>query len=558
MVKLKLSINKPASGPQDGGGLNLQTQNAPSPAQTPTPSSAGAPLKLKIKHSQPPTPATEQPASTPFSYAPAPVAGKAKQPNKRTQKRAANEDISPAAKRFANGVGAVRKQSLKLLASRAQDIPSPVSAGGPKIKLGQSKRPSVQKKVTLTATRRPPPPRLPGHGYDSEDSDAEKDPTIQQGFILRMQPGEDADYLHEAIQKGTIGLTAKDGGADVSLRFLTADYRRAIVRVRGRIYAAALVDLPCIVESMKSWDKRGWFKVSDICQMLLVLGLVKNEDEVKNYPLPREVDQKSFEYAHGLTPPMHYVRKRRFRKRQTKKARANVEEEVARLLREDEECERTGGQTYTQDVTRTQLEQQDYADENMDAEGEAIDTVEDDGIEYEDDAGGDEMDAEFFQDAPAEDDVDLEADLQNAFESDAAETPAAAPLFTDSPVNMVDQSASFAAVEHSMADDSAAETPAADTQEPTTQDEQSSDEDFDDEDDEDSPDVMDEDAIERAAEKQQQLEEVADLEREIENVKAKANNMSNQLLKGRELAKLKALEEDLRVKKDAFGLHSDD
>jgi TATA-binding protein-associated factor Taf7 len=32
------------------------------------------------------------------------------------------------------------------------------------------------------------------------------------------------------------------------------------------------VDLPCIVEGMKSWDRRGWYKSADICQMLLVLG----------------------------------------------------------------------------------------------------------------------------------------------------------------------------------------------------------------------------------------------------------------------------------------------
>ncbi|KAK3061234.1 hypothetical protein LTR53_019846, partial [Teratosphaeriaceae sp. CCFEE 6253] len=109
------------------------------------------------------------------------------------------------------------------------------------------------------------------------------------------------------------------------------------------MYAAALVDLPCILESLKSWDKKGWWKVADVCQMLFVLGPVQSEAQIRDFPLPREVDRKTMAYAHGLTPPMHHVRRRRFRQRVSYRQMENVEEEVERLLKEDEEWERQNG-----------------------------------------------------------------------------------------------------------------------------------------------------------------------------------------------------------------------
>merc|ERR1712111_150843 len=97
-----------------------------------------------------------------------------------------------------------------------------------------------------------------------------------------------------------------------------------------------------------------------------------------------------------------------------------------------------------------------------------------------------------------------------------------------------------------MASDSAAPTPAASTP-AAHQDDEESDEDED-----------DYDAAAKAAERQQQLEEVADLEREIAAARAKTANMTNQLLKRRELDKLGKLEEDLKMKRSAFGLDAED
>ena len=537
MPLLKLNTGKTTTG---AGG------NAP-----PTPASAGGGPKLKLTASQPPTPATEQPVSArqgkvggPKGRKPA-AAGNAK-------KRAANEDISPAPKRPTNGQA--RKFSLKLGPGSAPAGDEPNASPG-LIKLGLKRRSTVPKLRALSA-KRPPPPRVPGVGYDSEDSDAEEDPAIQQTFILRMQPGPDCELLHQAISEGRIGAPAPENPAEVSIRWLDKDFRRAVVKVQGRGYAAVLVDLPCIVETMKSWDRKGWWKVADLCQMMLVLGRCSTDEEAKSFPLPREIDKDTLQYPHGLTPPMHFVRKRRFRKRLSYKSIANVEEEVERLLAEDDQAEQHGGRVELEYLHGGEPERSANPDEDDDNEGsEAIETVERDEPEYE----------EYFEEDDVPDDADLEENLQAMFdaEMDSAPVPTAAELVTESPVALPDQAASFSAVENAMIE---AETP-MDTPTPAAEDDDtgagedssSEDDDGDDsEDDEDSPDVMDEDAAAQAAERNQQLEEVADLEREVENQRTKVKNMTNQLLKQRATAQLATLEEDLRVKKAAFGMLDED
>ena len=569
MVKLKLNTGQGAS--QDAKAATPRTADPTAQPPTPASASGGSRFKIRINASQPSTPAEPpvstiaappQPANVKKPRNPGSVAGRQPEQPKRKasgpggggsgrSKRAANDDsISPAAKRLANGAQLNRRVSLKLpprtLAAAQNGAPQSAIGSSHKLML---KRKSTGKLRALNV-KRPPPQRLPGHGYDSEDSEAEEDPSIQQSFVLRMQPGEDCDYVRDAIVNGKIGLPPSEGGAEISIRFLDKDFRRAVVTVRGRMYAAVLVDLPCIVESMKSWDRKGWYKVADINQMLLVLGRCTSDDEAKIFPLPtREVDKNNLQYAHGLTPPMRWVRKRRFRKRVSYKTIANVEEEVERLLKEDEAAEAQGGEVTWEFFDRAEMErspgaaeeeESGYGDagEDMDAEGEAIETVEGEGLEFE----------EYYDDEG--DAADLEGNLQAMFDEDAATTQL---VTVESPVPLPDHTS---AVDNILV----AETPIADTdtQAETPADEQSSSDEDEDEDEEpDSPDLLDEDAAAKAAERNQQLEEVADLEREVQNQRVKAENMKNQLLKERALQQLRILEEDLRVKRGSFGLDAD-
>ncbi|KAK5174411.1 uncharacterized protein LTR77_001491 [Saxophila tyrrhenica] len=546
MVKLTLKTGKAASP-------DASAQPDPPPSIPPTPASttSNTGFKLSLKNSAAPTPATEQPPPKPKKQ-PSQQAKKSKPPANGSKKRAANDDtISPAAKRLA---APSRKISLNIGKAAAQQFANdgPNSAGGSN-KILLKRKPTTGPKIRALTAARKPPPRLPGLGYDSEDSDAEADPTIQQAFILRMQPGEDCDYLHDAIANGKVGLPISEGGAEVSFKFLETNMRRAMVTIRGRMYAAVLVDLPCIVETMKSWDKKGWWKVADLCQILLVLGRCHSEEDAKTYALPKEVDKETHQYAHGLTPPMHWVRKRRFRKRLSYKAIANVDEEVERLLREDEQAEETGGSVSTKMIDPNRPDRGVNESEADDYESQdALETIE----------NGQQAGEEEYLDDEA---FDLEGGLQAAFDEEAEEAftsePVAADIVSASPAPIQDQAPSFAAATTAL--ESAAPTPAAegetDIDAPGDADSSSEDEDEDASDEEeDSPDVLDEDAAARAAERNQQLEEVADLEREIASQRRKVASMSNQLLKQRAEAQLRNLEEDLRVKRGVFGLEEED
>jgi transcription initiation factor TFIID subunit 7 len=227
------------------------------------------------------------------------------------------------------------------------------------------------------------PKRPLGVGYDSEASDCEEDPMITEAIILRMAPGPDCDYLRSAVAAGNLGLTTNtNAGADIRLRFLRSDGRRACIKIRENYYAAILVDLPCVIEAMKSWFPKtmGWMKSADICQMLLVLGKIGNEEDALEYPLPKGAfDEKTWQWAHGLTPPMHWVRKRRFRKRISVRTVMEVEAEVEEMLRLDALCE---GAPIIEDIyehpnrnNNSDQGSDDEGDENgyEDAEGDLID-----------------------------------------------------------------------------------------------------------------------------------------------------------------------------------------
>jgi transcription initiation factor TFIID subunit 7 len=218
-------------------------------------------------------------------------------------------------------------------------VPTPTSAV-PKIKLKTFAQPVGQSPVTPGVklhTKGKIPKRPLGVGYDSELSDTERDPVILESFVLRMQPGKDCDYLKEHITKGTMGHSKMQGGADVGINVFDDKGRRCCLRIRQNRYAATLVDLPTVSEGMKSWDNKRFIKSSDVCQMMVVLGPVGNQDEAKSYPLTAAIDPKTYQYAHGLTAPMHWVRKRRFER--TKRTRVDeieaIDRRVGQLLAAD-------------------------------------------------------------------------------------------------------------------------------------------------------------------------------------------------------------------------------
>lgn len=401
-----------------------------------------------------------------------------------------------------------------------------------------------------------PPKRILGEGYDSEASDREIDPVIEEQFILRMAPGEDCDYLRNCIASKLIGVNRYNNGADVSMKFYHDYGRRASVTIRGRVYAATMVDLPCIIEGLKSWDKRGWWKSADICQMLWVFARVRDEAEAKTVPLPEIIDQNTFQYPHGLTGPMHNVRKRRFRKRLRRDEIEKVEAEVERLLEADSKAVRTNytivdptqesrrqSEAYSRDGSHTPFRhgtQQQYSenegDEEEDAEGE-----DDEGYMFNDtqDQGNFGM-----EDYNPVDDADLEADLEAAMEADFEET-AGTPLL-DTPTAMsppMAMSMGMGDLAHE------GETEEADSGDDSGE--------MDDDDDDGRDSEMDAEEKERLDQIQGMKEDIAEMEREVTVQEAKLLATPNLILKKRIEDQIRKLTMELQLKKSSIGQGED-
>eukprot|EP00112_Aurelia_sp_Birch-Aquarium-sp1_P007404 Seg1806.8 transcript_id=Seg1806.8/GoldUCD/mRNA.D3Y31 product="Transcription initiation factor TFIID subunit 7" protein_id=Seg1806.8/GoldUCD/D3Y31 len=157
---------------------------------------------------------------------------------------------------------------------------------------------------------------------------------LENQFILRL-PENYARVLREDISNGTL----KD---KLSLE-MHGDSRNGTVRFRNTSLSAKLRDLPCIVESWKTLDKKSFWKASDICQVLICKdddaseSSSGEEDTGNADPFKKQQVPKKYQYPHGLTPPLKNVRKKRFRKTAKKKyiEAPEIEKEVKRLLRAD-------------------------------------------------------------------------------------------------------------------------------------------------------------------------------------------------------------------------------
>ncbi|NWU76615.1 TAF7 factor, partial [Onychorhynchus coronatus] len=165
---------------------------------------------------------------------------------------------------------------------------------------------------------------------------------LESQFVLRLPP-EYASTVRRAVQSGNVNLK------DRLTIELHADGRHGIVRVDRVPLAAKLVDLPCIIESLKTIDKKTFYKTADICQMLVCtvdgdLYPPLEEQTVSTDPKANKKKdkdrEKKFIWNHGITLPLKNVRKRRFRKTAKKKyiESPDVEKEVKRLLSTDAEA----------------------------------------------------------------------------------------------------------------------------------------------------------------------------------------------------------------------------
>ncbi|KAG9338627.1 hypothetical protein JZ751_025465 [Albula glossodonta] len=178
---------------------------------------------------------------------------------------------------------------------------------------------------------------------------------LESQFVLRL-PSEYASTVRRIAQSGSVNVK------DRLTIELHADGRHGIVRVDRVPLACKLVDLPCILESLKTVDKKTFYKTADICQMLVCtvdgdLYPPLEEPTGTTDPKSKKKDKdkdKKFVWNHGITCPLKNTRKRRFRKTAKKKyiESPDVEKEVKRLLSTDAEAVSVRWEVIAEDETK--------------------------------------------------------------------------------------------------------------------------------------------------------------------------------------------------------------
>lgn len=552
-MKLKLKTSNPAPPPPASG----QAPPAPAPAK-----SGGIKIKLKPAGPAAPTADGEAPTDAPkqkrkyTKKAKVDDAGNPAAPAKPAPKKRAREDgedgDAPSAKRKSRPT----QKSLEGIddsdddddddddmdepsvpVRRAPQIPPNRSTS---LKLSIKPKPSASgasaasRGTTLLKVKGAgrPPYRPPGVGYDSEAEEAEQDPAIESQFVLRMLPGPDCDLLRKSIEEKTIGRSMTQGGPGVYFRFFDKEGRRAMVTIQGRHYAASMVELPNIIESMKSWNKKDWVKTADVCQMLLVLGRVQSEEEAKKYPRPAYVEENSHRYPHGLTPPMRWVRKRRFRPRKSYLDVERAEAEMNALLEADDNAESTKYDLVEEGAESSEGESGSEDDEDEEMMNAPVEMP----VEEVDAAALEEMlQAGFMED----DDVEIQADgedIEALFGNSGTingQTPVTAH---DAAMHALAQRGSIV-----VEPESSPTTPAAAT---------SAEDDDDDDDDEDDDDSEVDEAAAAEQQRRELLEaEIAELEKAVQQSMESRDKQNNPLFKQRMNKTIERQQQDLHIKK---------
>ncbi|WAR56328.1 hypothetical protein PtB15_7B174 [Puccinia triticina] len=102
-------------------------------------------------------------------------------------------------------------------------------------------------------------------GYDRElDSDQDEPIGFEEQFILKLPDSlsNESNKLRELVE------SRKEINSDQqNIFFKFKDSRRGLFNIGDKMFAMKLVDLPCIIESQKTFDNKHMLKIADICQV---------------------------------------------------------------------------------------------------------------------------------------------------------------------------------------------------------------------------------------------------------------------------------------------------
>ncbi|KAL0540904.1 hypothetical protein IC582_020928 [Cucumis melo] len=151
---------------------------------------------------------------------------------------------------------------------------------------------------------------------------------MEEQFVLRVPPSV-AERIERLLNENA--SSSEDASLDLSF---SEDGRSGTFAIGDDHFPASLLDLPCVVESYKTYDDTVLIKAADIGQMIMVRE-------------PGDPAPDSTEYRHGLTPPMRDARKRRFRRE------PDLNPELVRRVEKDLLNIMAGGTTENADILHT-------------------------------------------------------------------------------------------------------------------------------------------------------------------------------------------------------------
>ncbi|KAB2068197.1 hypothetical protein ES319_A08G015000v1 [Gossypium barbadense] len=118
---------------------------------------------------------------------------------------------------------------------------------------------------------------------------------MDEQFILRVPPSV-AERINRLLSENA--SSSEDKSLDLEF---SEDGRTGTFVIGNDRFPASVLDLPCVVESYKTYDDSALVKTADVGQMILIRESGEASPDV-------------VEYRHGLTPPLRDARKRRFRR----------------------------------------------------------------------------------------------------------------------------------------------------------------------------------------------------------------------------------------------------
>eukprot|EP01083_Nonionella_stella_P000280 830_1 len=130
---------------------------------------------------------------------------------------------------------------------------------------------------------------------------------IEAQIIIRF-PEEVAEKIKNYLNSSEM----YDDATDSQITMVPADdlMRLFEVRAYGEEYKGVLVDLPCHMEALKTFDNSTYYKSGDVAQMLVVheAGWDGTDDQLAE-PHPSEERGESYKYMSGLTQPTNNIRR---------------------------------------------------------------------------------------------------------------------------------------------------------------------------------------------------------------------------------------------------------